>query len=115
MRAASHGDTSRVVAPSHDCYHRSVGRDPDSPQTAGSADLSDQHMRARDEQARSTHPKSRMPRLLAWVLVVGLVLVGAAPAAPPDSPTRFITAISLKALLDGGTQVEIIDVRKREE
>ena len=49
-----------------------------------------------------------------WVmtLVAGSVLlVGAAPAAPPDAPVRFIKADDLKRLLDRGIRGDIIDVR----
>jgi rhodanese-related sulfurtransferase len=53
-----------------------------------------------------------MPRALVPLLVAALVLVGAAPAAPPDSPPNFIKVRELKALLDGGTKADIIDVRK---
>jgi len=49
-----------------------------------------------------------------WVmtLVAGSVLlVGAAPAAPPDAPVKFIKADELKTLVDRGTRADIIDVR----
>ncbi len=49
-----------------------------------------------------------------WVmtLVAGSVLlVGAAPAAPPDTPVSFIKADELKALVDRGTRADVIDVR----
>ena len=46
-------------------------------------------------------------RALIMTLVAGSMLLGsAAPAAPPDTPVRFI-----KALLDSGTRADIIDVR----
>ena len=38
-------------------------------------------------------------------------LGGARPAAPPDYPVNFIKVDELKALLDSGTQVDVIDVR----
>ncbi len=45
-------------------------------------------------------------------LVAGSVLlVGAAPAAPPDAPVSFIKADELKTLVDRGTRADIIDVR----
>ena len=44
-------------------------------------------------------------------MAVAVLLVGAAPAAPPESPVTFITVDELKALLDGGTRGDIIDVR----
>ena len=40
-----------------------------------------------------------------------IVLLGAAPAAPPDYPVTFIKVDELKAALDGGEQADIIDVR----
>ena len=46
------------------------------------------------------------------VLATSLVLSGAAPAAPPDSPVSFIKVDELKALLDRGTRADLIDVRK---
>jgi rhodanese-related sulfurtransferase len=51
-------------------------------------------------------------RALIMTLVAGSMLLGsAAPAAPPDTPVRFIKADELKALLDRGTRADIIDVR----
>jgi rhodanese-related sulfurtransferase len=40
-----------------------------------------------------------------------LVLVEAAPAAPPEHPVNFISVNELKAALDAGTRADIIDVR----
>jgi rhodanese-related sulfurtransferase len=40
-----------------------------------------------------------------------VLLLGAAPAAPPDYPVSFITADQLKADLDRRAKVDIIDVR----
>jgi hypothetical protein len=51
-------------------------------------------------------------RLLVAVLAAGGVLLGAAPAAPPEPPARFIGVDELKSLLDRGTRADIIDVRK---
>ena len=45
------------------------------------------------------------------LLVAGILLLGAAPAAPPDAPVNFIKVEELKRLLDGGTKADIIDVR----
>ena len=51
-------------------------------------------------------------RLPIGALIAGsLLLVSAAPAAPPDAPVRFIKADELKALQDGGARADIIDVR----
>jgi rhodanese-related sulfurtransferase len=51
-------------------------------------------------------------RRVIMTLVAGSVLlVSAAPAAPPDAPVSFIKADELKALLDRGTRADIIDVR----
>jgi rhodanese-related sulfurtransferase len=41
----------------------------------------------------------------------GVLLLGAAPAAPPDPPVKFISVDELKGLLDRGTRADIIDVR----
>jgi hypothetical protein len=51
-------------------------------------------------------------RTLVMMLLTGAVLLlGAAPAAPPDHPVNFIKVDELKALLDRGTRVDVIDVR----
>jgi rhodanese-like protein len=51
-------------------------------------------------------------RRLVMTLVAGSVLLlGAAPAAPPDLPVNFIGVDELKAMVDRGTRVDIIDVR----
>ena len=51
-------------------------------------------------------------RALAAVLVTAsILLVGAAPAAPPDAPVTFIKVDELKALLDQGRRADLIDVR----
>ena len=44
-------------------------------------------------------------------LATAIVLLGAAPAAPPDAPVNFIKVDELKAALDGGEKADIIDVR----
>jgi hypothetical protein len=48
---------------------------------------------------------------LIAVVAAGVLLAGAAPAAPPESPASFIKVDELKALLDRGTKADIIDVR----
>jgi len=50
-------------------------------------------------------------RLLTPLVTAGLLLLGAAPAAPPDAPVSFIKADELKQLLDRDTRADIIDVR----
>jgi hypothetical protein len=50
-------------------------------------------------------------RALVPVAAAALVLLGAAPAAPPDYPVDFIRVDELKALLDRGERADIIDVR----
>jgi hypothetical protein len=54
--------------------------------------------------------------MAARVLVVAVVaaagvLLGAAPASPPDYPVNFIHVDELKALLDRGVKGDLIDVR----
>lgn len=50
------------------------------------------------------------PALVASI-AAGVLLLGAAPAAPPDYPVNFITVDELKSLLDRDTKADIIDVR----
>jgi rhodanese-related sulfurtransferase len=50
-------------------------------------------------------------RLVTTLVAGGVLLLGAAPAAPPDAPAAFIKVDELKALLDRGTRADIIDVR----
>jgi hypothetical protein len=50
-------------------------------------------------------------RLAGALAAAGVLLLGAAPAAPPDAPVNFIGVDELKALLDGGARADIIDVR----
>ena len=52
-----------------------------------------------------------MRRVLMALVAAGVLLGGAAPAAPPDYPVSFIKVEELKALLDKGTGADIIDVR----
>jgi hypothetical protein len=54
--------------------------------------------------------------MAARVVVVAVVatagvLLGAAPAAPPDYPVNFIHVDELKAQLDRGVKGDLIDVR----
>ncbi|MBI4635028.1 MAG: rhodanese-like domain-containing protein [Candidatus Rokubacteria bacterium] len=46
------------------------------------------------------------------IVTAAVLLVGAAPAAPPEYPVSFIKVDELKALLDRGVKADIIDVRK---
>jgi len=50
-------------------------------------------------------------RAMVPALATAIVLLGAAPAAPPDAPVNFITVDELKAALDRGEKADIIDVR----
>lgn len=50
-------------------------------------------------------------RLTIPLVTAAVLLVGAAPAAPPDYPVSFIKVAELKALLDQGSRVDIVDVR----
>jgi 3-mercaptopyruvate sulfurtransferase SseA len=52
-----------------------------------------------------------MRRALVPVIASGILLLGAAQAAPPDYPVSFIKVDELKAKLDGGTKADVIDVR----
>jgi hypothetical protein len=54
-------------------------------------------------------------RTVAAALTAATLLIGAAPAAPPDHPVTFIKVDQLRALLDAGTQADIVDVRTVEE
>lgn len=54
-------------------------------------------------------------RAVAAALSAATLLVGAAPAAPPDHPVTFIEVDQLRALLDAGTRADIVDVRTVEE
>jgi rhodanese-related sulfurtransferase len=47
-------------------------------------------------------------------VVLGILLLGAGQTEIPDAPVSFIEADELKALLDKGTKVDIIDVRRRD-
>lgn len=52
-----------------------------------------------------------MRGLLALAVTAAILLVGAAPAAPPDAPVSYIQVDELKALVDAGRRVDLIDVR----
>jgi rhodanese-related sulfurtransferase len=52
-----------------------------------------------------------MRRALVPVITAGVLLLGAAQAAPPDHPVSYIKVDELKARLDGGARADIIDVR----
>jgi rhodanese-related sulfurtransferase len=52
-----------------------------------------------------------MRGLVAAGVTAAILLVGAGPAAPPEPPANFIKVDELKALLDQGRRVDIIDVR----
>ncbi|HEX2438211.1 MAG TPA: rhodanese-like domain-containing protein [Methylomirabilota bacterium] len=52
-----------------------------------------------------------MRRLVMLIVAGGVLLLGAAPAAPPDVPVSFISVDELKAMVDRGARVDIIDVR----
>ena len=56
-----------------------------------------------------------MHRALVPVIAAAVLLIGAAPAAPPDAPVSFIKVDELKRVLDGGTNADIIDVRHWEQ
>ena len=52
-----------------------------------------------------------MRRALVPLTAAAVLLLGAAPAAPPDYPVNFIKVDELKARLDAGARADIIDVR----
>lgn len=52
-----------------------------------------------------------MRRVFVPVMAAAVLLVGAAPAAPPDHPVSYIKVDELKARLDRGARADIIDVR----
>ena len=52
-----------------------------------------------------------MHRALVPAVAAAVLLIGAAPAAPPDAPVSFIKVDELKAQLDRGTRAHVIDVR----
>jgi rhodanese-related sulfurtransferase len=50
-------------------------------------------------------------RALVPVISAGILLLGAAQAAPPDYPVSYIKVDDLKAKLDAGAKADVIDVR----
>jgi len=54
-------------------------------------------------------------RSLMLVGAGGFLLLGAAPAAPPDAPVSYIGVNELKLRLDRGERAEVIDVRTWQE
>ena len=52
-----------------------------------------------------------MRGVTATVVAAAILLLGAAPAAPPEPPVNFIKVDELKALLDQGRRADLIDVR----
>ena len=52
-----------------------------------------------------------MRTMFATLVAAGVLLLGAAPASPPELPVNFISVDELKKLLDSGTRADIIDVR----
>ena len=52
-----------------------------------------------------------MRRALIPVISAGVLLLGAAQAAPPDHPVSYIKVDELKAKLDASAKADIIDVR----
>ena len=52
-----------------------------------------------------------MRTVLVPVVAAAVLLIGAAPAAPPDAPVNFIKVDELKSMLDGGARGDVIDVR----
>ncbi|HUK61855.1 MAG TPA: rhodanese-like domain-containing protein, partial [Dongiaceae bacterium] len=49
--------------------------------------------------------------MLATLVAAGVLLLGAAPGAPPEPPANFISVDELKKMLDGGARADLIDVR----
>ena len=56
-----------------------------------------------------------MRAALVFVVTAAALMGAAAPAAPPEYPVVFISVDALKAKVDGGGPVDIIDVRTRSE
>jgi hypothetical protein len=50
-------------------------------------------------------------RALIPVVAAGILLLGAAQAAPPEYPVHYIKVDELKAKLDAGARADVIDVR----
>ena len=52
-----------------------------------------------------------MRTMLATLVAAGVLLLGAAPGAPPEPPASFISVDELKKMVDGGARADLIDVR----
>ena len=52
-----------------------------------------------------------MRSVIVAAMAAAIVLIGAAPASPPDYPVNFIKVDELKAILDRGEKPDIVDVR----
>jgi rhodanese-related sulfurtransferase len=52
-----------------------------------------------------------MRRVLVPAVAAAVLLLGAAPASPPEYPVNYIKVDELKAQLDRGARADIIDVR----
>lgn len=52
---------------------------------------------------------------LVFVVAAAVLVGAAAPAAPPEYPVAFMSVDELKAMVDAGTAVDVIDVRTRGE
>jgi hypothetical protein len=55
------------------------------------------------------------PLLSILVVLAALVWLGAAPAGDPEVPEKYMSVDEVKALLDLGKRVVLIDVRSREQ
>lgn len=56
-----------------------------------------------------------MRTALGFAVAAAVLMGAAAPAAPPEYPAVFIAVDELKAMVDSGASVDIIDVRTRSE
>src|SRR5262249_50737254 len=87
---------------------------PDPELRQGSADA-DQASRQRRADHAEPRAGGRGLRAMRWALIAlvacGVLLAGAAPAAPPEYPVTFIKVEELKVLLDLGQRADIIDGR----
>ena len=52
-----------------------------------------------------------MRALAATMVAASILMLGAAPAAPPDAPINFIKVDELRTLIQQGRRVDVIDVR----
>jgi TldD protein len=85
--------------------------DPELWQGAADADQEARQRRPDDAQPRASGRRLSVRRLISALAAAGALLLGAAPAAPPDAPVSFIGVDELKSLLDKGARADIIDVR----